>query len=140
MWALANRNDLKPPQLSCGFEDLPYTRLSRSYDAKRGHWASSRLPPPGFTVEKSYRLLRDPAAQTVVLYECRAGNHNFLTRDQNCENQLPLGPVGSIYDGPQNGAIAIYRCTINAGADHFISTDPNCEGQTKESLLGYALP
>ncbi|MFW5738813.1 MAG: DUF5722 domain-containing protein [Myxococcota bacterium] len=139
VWALANRNDLDPPQLSCGFEDLPYTRLTRSHHPTRGHWASSRLAPSGFTAEQSWGLHREPQPGTVLLYECRAGEHNLLTRDVGCEGLHPMGPVGYIHDTQQPGTVPLYRCRIGTGSDHFVSPDPACEGQIMEQLLGYAL-
>jgi hypothetical protein len=126
--------------LDCGFEELPYTRLRRSYNPARGHWASSRLAPPGFAVEQSFRLLRDPAPGTALLYECAVGQHNLLTTQAGCENQQPMGPVGYIYTAPQPGSVALRRCSAGGGADHLISPAANCEGLTDEGLLGYALP
>lgn len=139
-WALANRKDLNPPQLSCGFEDLPYVRLRRAYHSSRGHWASSRLPPAGFTVESSWKLLREEAPDTKPLFECRVGQHNLLSPDPGCEGLLPLGMVGYIHTKAGNGLQAIYRCRMGQGQDHFISPSENCEGQAKELLLGYAKP
>ena len=140
VWALANRNDLTPPQLSCGFEDVPYTRLKRSVKAGRGHWASTRIAPAGFTLEQSWRLLRDEALGTVLLYECRVGQHNLLTRAANCEALEPLGPVGYAYTTNVAGTVPLYRCTSGAGADHFVSHELGCESETSEGLLGYVLP
>jgi hypothetical protein len=140
VWALANRADLSPPMLSCGFENLPYTILSRSYLASRGHWASSRLPPSGFVVEQRWRLLRASDVGTSMLYSCVVGTHSLLTRDPGCEGQRPEGPVGFAWDAPAADRVALYRCRVGAGTDHFVSTSATCEGQTTESMLGYVLP
>ncbi|MCP3097317.1 DUF5722 domain-containing protein [Myxococcus sp. K15C18031901] len=139
-WALANRNDLNPPQLSCGFENLPYTRLQRSYHTTKGHWVSSRLPPPGFTSEGSVRLWRDPVAGTRLLYECRVGDHNLISPDVNCEGQMAMGPVGYIHTSQVAGSAPLYRCRTTSGLDHFVSPAANCEGHVTEQLLGYAFP
>lgn len=140
VWALANRNDLSPPQLSCGFEDLPFTRLRRAHHPQRGHWASSRLPPAGFNVESSWHLLRSEAPGTKPLFECRVGQHNMISSDPGCEGQLPLGPVGFIHIDAAPGLVALHRCSVGQGEDHFVSPDPGCEGQKAEYPLGYADP
>ncbi|HFE46717.1 MAG TPA: hypothetical protein ENJ18_14675 [Nannocystis exedens] len=130
-WALMNQDD----SLDCGFEELPYTRLTRSFSQSRGHWASSRLAPTGFKAESSYRLLRAPEDGTHLLFECAIGQHNMLTKDPGCEGQLPLGPVGYAWDAAGPNLVELFRCL--AGSDHFISTDPGCEGQKVETSLGW---
>ncbi len=141
-WALANRHDLDPPQLSCGFEHLPYTRLKRGYDGAGHHWVTSRDLPAGFSEESvtGWRLLREQAAGTRMLYECAVGtDHGFVSTDAGCEGQTMMGPLGWAWTHPFEGAVALYRCRVGEGSSHFVSTDPGCEGQVSEGLLGYAL-
>ena len=137
-WALANRWDLDPPQLSCGFEHIPYTRLVRGKHPTRGHWASTRILPDGFVEEQVYYLWREQQPGTTMLFECRQGDDNFVSKASNCEGQLNMGPLGFIFDESQDGTVPLYRC-YNELDDHMISPAANCEGWTTESLLGYAV-
>ncbi len=139
-WALSNRIDLDPPQLSCGFENLPYTKLVRGYKGGRGHWASTRLLPAGFTAEQSYRLHRETQPGTAMLYECMTGDDSFLSKDPGCEGQLTMGPLGFIHGAPADGTVPLYRCISTNGDDHMISADPGCESYDTEELLGHAQP
>ena len=135
-WALANRKDVNI--LSCGFEDLPYTRLKRGYNSNKGHIVSSRILPNDFNIEwNDVGLLRDEVSDSVLLYECLIGQHTLITKDSNCEGLTPMGPVGYILQTQKLNTIPIWRCSINNGADHIVSKYENCEGQQKELLLGY---
>jgi len=139
-WALANRIDLLPPQLDCGFEHLPHTRLVRGYRDGWGHRASTRDLPPGFVEEQAYLLERSGQPNTTLLFECEVGDHSLLTSDPGCEGLPPLGPVGWIHDAPGAGRVELFRCYVASTGDHLLSPDPACEGQTVEQSLGFALP
>jgi len=148
VWAMCNHIYDDPPHLDCGFEHLPYTRLSRSYKSLTVsgiHWTSSRLPPEDFNEEEAWYLLREEEPGTKLLFECLienviTGPHTLLSFETGCEGQIMMGPVGYIWEAEFNGSLPLYRCANNNGWDHFISTDPACEGLVVEQFLGYALP
>jgi len=136
-WAQMN----KASSYDCGFEDLPYTILRRGYRAGSGHWASSRLLPSGFTQEgSSWKLHRERQPGTVMVFECAKGSHNYLTLDQSCGGDQPMGPVGWIWTSKATGTVALYACVSAGGGDHMVSTDPGCEAYDTQGLLGYVLP
>ena len=138
-YALANRDDLNPPLLSCGFEYLPYVRLRRSTSAD-DHWVTTRTPPDGFTDEAAWRILRHEAPGTALIYECGVGSHAFPSLDPACEGQFSYGPMGWVYLTEQPGTLPLYRCRVGGGEDHFVSNDPACEGHNSEGLLGWVYP
>lgn len=86
------------------------------------------------------RARRDSQPGTVMVFECAKGSHNFLTLDQTCGGEQPMGPVGWIWTAKETGTIALYACVAPGGADHMVSTDPGCETYDTQGLLGYVLP
>jgi hypothetical protein len=139
-WAMANRIDLNPPQLSCGFENLPYTRLARVYKSGAGHWATTRKPPAGYVEEQVYRLFREEQPGTSLLFECmKASGDSLVSKNASCEGNQPMGPLGWIHDEEFPGSVSLYLCD-SGGGDHMISPDPACEVYETVQLLGYAEP
>jgi len=140
IWARMNRPGVN---LDSGFEQLPFTQLTRGVHPGKGHWVSSRLLPPDFVEEISWKLLRapSPALATRMLYECGSGTRTFLSTEYNCEGQEPRGPVGYAYTRPERGLVPLYRCYNPTSGDYLISSNENGEGEWRvEKLLGYAYP
>ncbi|HET7745767.1 MAG TPA: DUF5722 domain-containing protein [Vicinamibacteria bacterium] len=156
-WALADHPRFRDV-LRCGFEaELgggQFTRLVRYYDRTapyRGHWVSSRLPPPdqGFELQSAWRLARQGESGTRPLFEClvpyrRQPRGNRITTRADCDGGLPLGPVGFARLAPAHGAELIRTCRYtlpDGSSSYFVAADQEglrCEGHPAVELLGYA--
>jgi len=88
--------------------------------------------------EQGWKLLREPAANTVLLFECKVETHNWLTTDPGCEGHFPMGPVGYAYTTAVEGSVPLRRCRIGQGSDHVVASQ--CDDLVEEMLLGYVLP
>ena len=142
IFALANRN-LGNGWPACGFQHLPYVRMKRGSNSSSMHWITTRQFPSGFQFERAWKILREPAEGTRMVYECRVGgangNHAMISTDPSCEGQFNMGPMGYVYTSQVTGTSPIYRCYVNANGSHFVSPASNCEGQKTGSLIGYAI-
>ena len=98
------------------------------------------VPNVGYHVESTLGYLdMAPISGEIPLYNCMAGKAPFLTKDQACEGQQPMGIMGYISPNSGGNTRAIYRCVANNNnIDHFVSYDAACEGQKQEGLLGYS--
>lgn len=138
-WSTNNLYNEQPQQLADGYEMLPYVRLERSVHPQKGHWASTRQAPAGYTTEAAYLLLREPANNTTLLYECHDNriSATFLSVYLNCEGNDNYGPVGYIFkannaNGTRNPLYSLKVGTV----DYLISNNPDEAGGTA-TLLGY---
>ena len=146
VWALANRNvpeaGISP---SCGFEYLPYIQLTSGYNSStKMHYLTTRQLPPGFAVQKQWKILREQQSGTKLYYECRvggsSGSHSMPSEASHCEFQFNMGPLGYFYTTQVSGSIPLHRCYNKTTGDHFVSEDRNCGGQNYESTIGYVMP
>ena len=138
-WTGNNRHRQNSPQLSHGYEDLPYVRLVRSLKSDVGHWASTRQAPEGFQPESDFFLLREALPNTTVLFECYVESRNVtrITRDLSCGGQRNNGPVGYSFDfNNQSGSRLGLFSIETPGGDHVLTTDPQ-EVRGLVTVLGF---
>jgi hypothetical protein len=140
-----------PGSLDCGYEDLPYTRLTQGFvgagllDLGKAYRTSSRSLPDDFELVSGsgWRLLRDWQPGTRMLFECATGEDlTMITADASCAGTVPMGPVGHVWIEPDAGLVPLYRCKLvdDFSNTHFVHDAPGCGGSTMEEFLGYALP
>lgn len=148
-FALANRIGLS---LTCGFENvgsasMPKMNLARGYNGLRGHWATSRLLPNGFSKEWSVLVDARPFSGARPVFECATasnGNprlgHSFASLSSTCEGNIPMGVLAYLSPSQTSSSdVALYRCARPGDrGDHMISFAASCEGWVNEGFLGYA--
>ena len=138
-WTANNRHRQNNPQLSDGYEDLPYVRLVRSVKPDTGHWASTRQAPAGFEPEASFLLLREPLPNTTLLYECHVASHNVsrITTAVGCSGQRNYGPVGYSFNFNNQAGTRLPLFSIETPAgDHLLTTNSE-EVRGPVTVLGF---
>ncbi len=138
-WASNNLYDHNPPRLDDGYELLPYVKLTRSRHDQKAHWASTRQAPAGYVEEASFLLLREPAENTTLLYECHVGSiqGTHISSDLNCAGNQNFGPVGYIFNDQGENRQPLYTIRLGSGGNYLLSNSPD-EGSGQATLLGYA--
>ena len=106
--------------LNCGFENLPYTKLSSSTNASGDYRASSRVVGDQYSTVNEWFLLRDYVPNTYMAYECKAGNTSYVSTDTYCGGELSYGPVGYVHEFDADDRVALFTCS---NGDQVYSSD-----------------
>jgi hypothetical protein len=138
-WSTNNLYNHNPPRLDDGYELLPYVKLARSRHPQKAHWASTREAPDGYVEEASFLLLREPAENTTLLFECHvdAIQGTYISNNLNCDGNTNFGPVGYIFNDQGQNRQALYSIRLGGGGNYLLSNNPS-EGSGQATLLGYA--
>lgn len=137
LWSTMSGRDGKHDNLDCGFENVPFTRLTFYKSDERHPWASTRIPPKGYEKIASWKLLRGYEKNTNMLYECGNKDGTYISSDVSCGGTLTHGPVGYAYASPVENSVGLFSC--HKGSTNYLSTNEACnDGETTE-FLGYAI-
>ncbi|OED42495.1 hypothetical protein AB833_07285 [Chromatiales bacterium (ex Bugula neritina AB1)] len=138
VWANSNGRNGNRSNLACGFENLPFTRVSNYRHTNRNSRVSSRIVRSGYQQGQTWLLNRNHLPQATMLYECQLGSGSYLTRDMFCHGNRPLGPVGYSRLHKETNSEPLYSCELSFG--RMVSNDETCGDGRALEFLGYARP
>ncbi len=138
LWSTMSGRKGQSNNLDCGFENDDYTVLVQYTHVNRKPWASTRIPPSGYSALASWRLHRNYQEKTVIIYECAKDDGSYATSKIGCEGGLNLGPLGYLNAEGEAPMVPLFSCDSNGV--RFLSNHSSCEGSTTLEFLGYALP
>ena len=135
VWANATGRNGRRNNLDCGFEHLPYTRVSSYVHPNRKSRTSSRTVASGYRETKSWYLQRNHQTNAIMLYECQQGDGSYLSHDKYCQGNLPLGPVGYVYLTPLSDNVLLQTC--ESDGEFFTDDTSQCGDHQVVEVLGY---
>lgn len=134
VWAGSNGGNGQ--QLDCGFESLPYTKLTQYSHNVLDSRTSTRVPPAGYIASESWRLMREYEDNTVMLYECaNTDSGSYASLDLNCNGDMSLGPVGYSFKQEKTNTVPLFACQNSSVT--FNSSDATCGTSNTKEFLGY---
>ncbi|MDO6459098.1 DUF5722 domain-containing protein [Granulosicoccaceae sp. 1_MG-2023] len=138
VWSTMSGRNGERTNLDCGFEDVPYTRVTQYTHDERENWVSSRRPPEGYTAQQSWRMMRDYEEGTYMIYECGFLDGTYLSSDIECGGEQNYGPVGYIFTEQVDNTTPLYSC-IADNSVYSASGAQGCGNNITRQFLGYAV-
>lgn len=134
-WSNMSGRDGQRNNLNCGFENLPYIKLSSFANSNGDNRASSRVVGDSYSEVNSWYLLRDYTPNTYMAYECKAGDSSYISTDVNCGGELSYGPVGYVHEADAEDRVALFSCLSNTQV--FVSDEYGCGSDEIVEFIGY---
>ncbi len=122
-------------KLDCGFENLPYTKLTSSANSNGDYRASTRVVGDTYSAVNEWFLLRDYEANTYMAYECRAGSSSYVSTDMYCGGELSYGPLGYVHEQNADDRVALFSCSN--GTSVYTSDEYSCGSAEVVEFIGY---
>lgn len=134
-WSNMSGRNGQRNNLDCGFENLPYTRLSSVVDSAGNYRASTRVTDDRYNFVSDWYLLREFQQDTYMAYECQLGASSYISTDASCNGALSYGPVGYVHRSDASDRVGLYTCTN--GSQIYSSDAVGCAGEQVREFIGY---
>lgn len=121
--------------LNCGFENLPFTKLTSSANSLGDYRASTRVVGDEYGSVNEWFLLRDYEPNTYMAYECKAGGSSYVSTDMYCGGNLSFGPVGYVHEYNAADRVPLFTCSNDTQV--FSSDEFACGSNTVVEFIGY---
>lgn len=134
-WSTMSDRTGQQDNLDCGFENLPYTKLTSYADSLGNYRASTRVTGNNFGAINQWYLLRDYQPDTYMAYECKFEDSSYISTDMFCDGKFSFGPVGYVHEFDAADRVPLFTC---ANDNRVYSSDEfGCGGDRVIEFIGY---